>query len=82
MVRTQVQLSEDQLQALRQIAAADGVSVSSLVREGVEYVVRARRGVSRAELWQRASELCGAFRSETGDVSVRHDDYFAEDAAK
>ena len=82
MVRTQVQFTEEEVQALRAIAAAEGVSVSSVVRQAVDHMVNGRRRVSREELWRRADEVCGAFRSGTDDLAERHDDYFAEAAAE
>jgi hypothetical protein len=78
MVRAQVQFTEEQLSALREIAGREGVSVSQVVREGVDLLLRERRGRSREELVRRSLEAVGLFRSGTGDLSVRHDDYFAE----
>jgi Arc/MetJ-type ribon-helix-helix transcriptional regulator len=69
---------EEQLAAVRDIARKDGVSVSHVVREGVNLLLRERRGPSREELVRRSLEVLGTFRSGTGDVSVRHDDCFAE----
>jgi len=80
MVRAQVQFTEEQLAAIREIAGRDGVSVSQVVREGVDLLLRERRGTSREELVRRSLEAAGAFRSGTGDVSVRHDEYFVEAA--
>lgn len=80
MVRTHVQLAEEQLAALREIANKQGVSVSHLVREGVELLLQQRRGPSREELVRRSLEAVGLFRSGTGDLSAKHDECFAEAA--
>jgi Arc/MetJ-type ribon-helix-helix transcriptional regulator len=76
MVRTQVQLTEEQARGLRKIAAERGVSVSELIRQSVE---RTLAEESRAERWQRALSVMGRYRSEHTDVSTEHDKYLAED---
>ena len=78
MVRAQVQFTEEQLEAVRSVARRRGVSVSQVVREGVNLLLREDRSPSREELIRRSLEVLGTFRSGTGDVSTRHDDYFAE----
>jgi hypothetical protein len=78
MVRAQVQFTEEQLAALRGIAAKEGVSVSQVVRESVNLLLQDRRRPSRQELIRRSLEAVGLFRSGTGDLSTRHDEYFAE----
>jgi len=82
MVKTQVQLPEEDLAELRRLAAEEGVSVSELVRRGVKQVLEAKRKPSRKELWERASALAGKFRSGRTDLGRRHDDYLAEDFVK
>ncbi len=78
MVRTQVQFTEEQLAAVRDIANQEGVSISQVVREGVNLLLRERRGPNREELVRRSLEGVGLFRSGTGDLAARHDEYFAE----
>ena len=79
MIKTQVQLTEEQLSLLRQLAAEEGVSVSELVRRGVSQLLQSRHSVSRDELWRRVFEAAGKFHSGLPDVAQRHDDYLAED---
>jgi hypothetical protein len=82
MVRTQVQLSEEDLAELRRLAAEEGVSVSALVRRGVKQVLESRRKPSREELWARAMSVVGKYRSGKTDIGRRHDEYLAEDFLK
>ena len=82
MVRTQVQLPEDDLAELRRLAAEEGVSVSELVRRGVKQVLDANRKPSREELWERAMKVAGKYRSGKHDIGRRNDDYLAEDFSK
>jgi hypothetical protein len=78
MVRTQVQLSDQQLVALRALAAREGVSIAELVRRGVEQLLRGRHGPDPDERKKRALEAIGKFRSRRSDVSENHDRYLAD----
>jgi hypothetical protein len=81
MVRTQIQFTEEELAALRREAATRKVSVSAVVREAVDASIAAKgRGPSRDELIRRSLAAVGRFHSGTGDLSLRHDEYFAEAA--
>jgi post-segregation antitoxin (ccd killing protein) len=78
MVRTQIQLTEEQAAELKRLAAERGVSVAEVVRGFVDKGMRASRGMSWEERKRRALAVAGKYRSSTGDLSVRHDEYFAE----
>ncbi|MBI2237243.1 MAG: ribbon-helix-helix protein, CopG family [Actinobacteria bacterium] len=77
MIRTQIQLTEDQAARLRRIAAERGVSIAEVIREAVD---RLPDPHDRAERWARALAAVGKGHDREGatDVSVRHDDYLAE----
>jgi Arc/MetJ-type ribon-helix-helix transcriptional regulator len=78
MKRTQVQLTEEQLQALRKAAADRSVSVSEVVRQAIDVWVQADRRPPRDELKRRALAAAGRCASGRSDVAARHDDYLAE----
>jgi hypothetical protein len=79
MVRMQIQFTEAEVEALRSEASQRNVSIAAVVREAVdERLSRGRRQPSRDELARRALAAVGRFSSGTGDVSARHDDYFAD----
>lgn len=79
MVRMQIQFTESEVEALRSEASQRNVSIAAVVREAVdERLSRGRRQPSRDELARRALAAVGRFSSGTGDVSARHDDYFAD----
>ncbi|MGH9464434.1 MAG: ribbon-helix-helix protein, CopG family [Thermoanaerobaculia bacterium] len=78
VLRTQIQLTDEQARALRELAAAEGRSMADLIRESVEAILRRRRRPDRAELERRALEVVGRFDSGLPDIAERHDDYFAE----
>ncbi|MGB8520965.1 MAG: hypothetical protein WCD38_12465 [Candidatus Tumulicola sp.] len=78
MHRIQVQLTTEQERALKEIARLRGVSISALVREGVDRILEPERHRDDARV-KRALGLIGLFNSKgPRDVSERHDEYVAE----
>jgi Arc/MetJ-type ribon-helix-helix transcriptional regulator len=78
MVRTQVQLTEEQADRLRRLAAESGQSVAELVRLGVDLYLSSRNQPTQDERIARALALAGRFSSGLKDVSANHDRYLAE----
>ncbi len=88
MVRMMVQLTEEQVKALKEMAKARKTPVAKLVRESVaQYVAATPKETSREEKRQRALEFIRKlkdgeiqFHDIEGktDVSVNHDKYLAE----
>ena len=76
MVRTQVQFTEEQIEALRARASREEVSVAELVRQAVEAWIATE--ASWADTRRRALAVAGRFRSGQNDVARRHDDYLSE----
>jgi len=78
MVRTQIQLTEEQARALKEIAAARGESMAEVIRRAVDGVIRSGVMMPADERKKRAMDVIGKFRSGKHDVSKRHDAYLAE----
>ena len=77
MARTQIILTDEQLAALRRLAAEQGVSLAEMVRRAVNRYLESRHG-ARGRARQRALSVVGRFASGCGDVAVEHDRYLAE----
>jgi Arc/MetJ-type ribon-helix-helix transcriptional regulator len=77
MIRTQIQLTEEQAAKLKRLAAARDVSMAEVIRDAVDRLAD-RDG--RAERLALAVSVLGKFHDIAGktDVSVRHDEYLAE----
>ncbi len=73
MVRTQVQLTEEQMERLRSLSEVQGESVAGLVRRGVDLLLAARRELSDAEMRRRALAAAGRFASGCDDLGEDHD---------
>ena len=88
MVRIMVQLTEEQIKALKALAKARKTPVAKLVRESVaQYVITANKEPMMEEKRRRALEFIkkiesGEFQAhdieDKTDVSVNHDKYLAE----
>ena len=79
VIRTQIQLTQDQATTLRAMARQSKVSMAEVIRRGIDQYIRsAGPVVSEEERRQRAIALVGRFRSGLSDVSVNHDKYLDE----
>ena len=78
MVRTQIQLTEQQARAVKTIAAAQGISVAEAIRRAIDVMTRSRSAMDAEERRRRALRIVGKFRSGKRDVSKRHDAYLTE----
>jgi hypothetical protein len=78
MVRTQIQLTEDQAKRLKERAASEGCSMAALIRRSVDRLLESDGAISREERKRRAIALAGRFHSGVDDLAVNHDKYLAE----
>ncbi len=78
MIRTQIQLSEEQARALKELAAKYETSMAELIRQAVDEWLRSASSVDREERKRRAIAAAGRYHSEHTDLSIRHDHYLAE----
>jgi Arc/MetJ-type ribon-helix-helix transcriptional regulator len=78
MMRLQVQLTDVQVERLRGLAASGRVSLSELVRQGIDRLVACPLEPSAEERRRRALAAAGRHRSGRRDVSARHDAHLAE----
>ena len=78
MVRTQIQLTEEQARKVKKIATSRRVAMAEVIRDAVEGVIRSNAGTVSEERRTRAIEIVGKFRSGKKDVSTQHDAYLAK----
>jgi hypothetical protein len=78
MVRTQIQLTEEQSSLLKRISNQRKISVSELIRQGVDFYLRSCGNISDEERRQRAVAAAGKFHSGLKDLSSNHDKYLPE----
>jgi 16S rRNA U516 pseudouridylate synthase RsuA-like enzyme len=78
MVRTQIQLTEEQSRRLKRVAARKGVSVAELIRRSIDTALVSDDLPDRDEIKSRARAVFGAFADTRSDVSENHDQYLSE----
>ena len=79
MVRTQIQLTEEQARLVKRIAAEQHVSMAKVIREVLDRSLRPRtNALSREDRIRRAIDAVGRFRSGTADGSAQHDRHLSE----
>jgi hypothetical protein len=78
MIRTQIQLTEEQTKTLKKIANKKHVSIAELIRQGVDTLIRSAGEISVEERKKRAITAAGRFRSGRKDISTKHDKYLTE----
>lgn len=76
MIRTQIQLTEQQYESLKNLAVESGRSLADLTRESVELYLGSR--IDRGALTARAMKAFGKHSSGAKNVSRNHDRYLAE----
>lgn len=79
MIRTQIQLTEEQAKTLKQMSREQGKPIAELIRSSIDRYIRSDGPlVSDEERRRRAIALVGAFSSGVGDIAENHDKYLAE----
>ncbi len=78
MIRTQIQLKEEQSARLRQIAAAEGVSVAELIRQSIDAYLQTWAEPSYEDMVRRALTVVGKYAGGMADMAENHDRYLAE----
>lgn len=80
MIRTQIQLTEQQSNKLKELAAEYDVSTAELIRRAVDQFITAAvpPAISDEERRRMALAAVGKFSSGVHDLSINHDYYLAE----
>jgi hypothetical protein len=80
VIRTQISLTEAQMDRLRREARRRHTSVAAIIRDAVDATVTDEDS-DRLIMQQRAFGLAGAFSSGRSDTSERHDEILAEETS-
>ena len=77
MVRTQIQLTEEQAQKLRALSASRREPVAALIRKAVDQFLVSGTP-DRSNLYRQAESVVGKYKSDMDDISMHHDRYLEE----
>jgi hypothetical protein len=79
LIRTQIQLTEQQSLRLRQAARRSGISTAEVIRRSVDrYLEQEAASPPGGATRLTALEIVGRWSSGLSDISERHDDYLDE----
>ncbi len=78
MVRTQIQLTEEQAKKLRELSLLRHESIASLIRKALNrFLITGKHDLST--LYRKADSVVGKFEATHTDISVKHDRYLDKD---
>lgn len=77
MIRTQIQITPEQAQALKRLAAREGKSVAELIRISVDTMLRAGGIKDQDDLRRRAIAAAGKLAGPE-NLASNHDEFLAE----
>ena len=78
MIRTQIQLTEEQSRRVKTVAQEENVSMAQVIRDAIDAWLEQRSKPRAADRWERSLSLVGKFRSGLSDIAENHDAYLAE----
>ena len=78
MVRTQIQLTEDQAKSLKKLSAQMNISMLEIIRQGIDAYLRNYGMTNQQERRQRVIKAARQFHSGKTDLSENHDEYLAD----
>ena len=82
MIRTQIQLTEEQANALKRLSLSRHLSIAELIRQAVDHILKSSTAIDREERKKRAITAAGRFSSGKRDIAREHDKYLAEAFSK
>jgi len=77
MIRTQIQLTEEQAAHLKRAAHEGNESIASIIRKALDLYF-SNQPLDRKALFQQAIGVVGKYSSDVSDVSLEHDRYLEE----
>jgi hypothetical protein len=77
MVRTQIQLTEEQAQKLKELSLSSHESVAALIRKAVDQFILTGKP-DRSTLYRQAGSIVGKYKAKKSDISVEHNRYLEE----
>jgi metal-responsive CopG/Arc/MetJ family transcriptional regulator len=82
MIRTQIQLTEEQSRRVKEVARRKNISMAELIRRAIDNWLNKHNSMSMSEKRQRAldvvREMDGMFHSGLSDMAENHDEYLAD----
>jgi hypothetical protein len=78
MIRTQIQLTEEQSRRLKKLAEKENASVAELIRRSVDSYLEERHVITEEKRRERLLSVIGIGRSGITDLAKNHDKYLVD----
>jgi hypothetical protein len=78
MVRTQIQLTEEQAAQLKELAHKSNESIAGIIRQALDQFL-AKQQPKRPTLYRQALTIVGKYKVGVHDISIEHDRYLEEE---
>jgi Arc/MetJ-type ribon-helix-helix transcriptional regulator len=78
MVRTQIQLPEEQVALLKKMAVTRHESMAEIIRQAVDFFSKSKQEEGNEQRRRQAMAAAGRFRSGIKDLAASHDSYLTE----
>jgi predicted DNA-binding protein len=78
MIRTQIQLTEEQGERLKELARTRNKSMAGVIREALDQFLGNQEPGGRT-LYRQALKAVGKYRCGVNDISIEHDKYLEEE---
>jgi len=75
MVRTQIQLTDEQYAQLKELALHNQKSLAEVIRLAVDKLLISQQQPNRAALYRQAETVVGKYSAQADDIAVEHDRY-------
>jgi len=77
MLRTQIQLTEEQARMLKELSRAGDESMAALIRQAIDHFLTSARP-NRTGQYRQALTVVGKYKTGPSDIAVEHDRYLEE----
>ena len=77
MIRTQIQLTEEQVRLLKELSRGSNESMAALIRRAVDQFLLSPKP-DRLSLYRQAMGVVGKYEAGLRDISLKHDLYLEE----
>jgi len=78
MIRTQIQITDQQAKQLKHLSVQENKSVAELIRQSIDTFLNRQIFVSDQEKQQKLLSVAGKFHTGLSDLAEEHDRYLDE----
>ena len=78
MIRTQIQLTDEQATRVKELAHTSNESMAAIVRKAVDQFIL-KQEPDRRTLYRQALATAGKYKARKPDISIEHDRYLEQE---